>query len=169
MAIELVPLARLHLEKTMRWANDPELMRLLGRTRPVTADEHQRWFDALASDADRLYLAILDVATGDHVGNVWLWSIDDRDRKAEIRIMIGESDHLGRGVGTEAIDLLCRHAFNELALRRIYAYVLEFNDRARRAFEKAGFAVEGHLRADRLLEGRPVDTYLLARLAPETG
>jgi RimJ/RimL family protein N-acetyltransferase len=75
---------------------------------------------------------------------------------------------VGRGAGTEAIDLLCGHAFDTMSLRRIYAYVLEFNARARRAFEKAGFVLEGQLRQDRLLDGRPVDTYLLARLRPAT-
>ena len=166
-AVELVPLARQHLESTMRWANDPELMRLLGRTRTVTVDEHQRWFAALASADDRLYMAILDVVTGDHIGNAWLWSIDEQDRKAELRIVIGEPGGAGRGAGSEAIALLSEHAFRSLDLHRVYAFVFAFNPRARRAFEKAGFTVEGLLRGDRWSEGGPVDTYLLARLRTE--
>ena len=99
-----------------------------------------------------------------HVGNVWLWAVDERHRKAELRIVIGERDARGRGVGTEAIDGLCDLAFEQRGLHRVYAYVLANNPRARRSFERAGFAVEGTLRDDRWIGEQFVDTYLLARI-----
>jgi RimJ/RimL family protein N-acetyltransferase len=162
--VRLTNLERRHLDRTLEWTNDPELMRLLGRKATVTREEHERWFADLSSARDRHYLAIEYISDGAHIGNVWLWAIDAGDRKAELRIVIGARDHVGRGEGTEAIELACRHAFADLGLRRVYAYVLDFNERARRAFEKAGFSVEGRLRADRLLDGRAVDTYLLAKV-----
>jgi RimJ/RimL family protein N-acetyltransferase len=48
----------------------------------------------------------------------------------------------------------------------VYAYVLGFNDRARRAFEKAGFTLETVLKGDRLTEQGPVDVYLFGRGDP---
>jgi diamine N-acetyltransferase len=162
--VTLVPLARRHLERTRQWANDPELMRLLDRTRVVTAEEHERWFAGLASATDRVYMAIEETATRTHIGNVWLWSVDERNRKAELRIVIGDRAHLGHGAGSEAVDLMCRYAFRTRALHRLYAHVLAFNTRARRAFEKAGFTTEGILKDDRLADGRLVDAYLLARV-----
>ena len=71
----------------------------------------------------------------------------------------------GRGVGTRAIDLVSRYAFEQLSLHRVYAYVLALNPRARRAFEKAGFSLEGTLRDDRSVGDGYVDSYLLSRLA----
>ena len=47
-----------------------------------------------------------------------------------------------------------RYAFEQLGLHRVYAYVLAFNPPARRAFEKAGFALEGTLRDDRRVDRR---------------
>ena len=165
-SVTLVPVERRHLERTREWANDPELMRLLGRDRTVTPEEHEAWFTSLSAARDRLYMAIEQTETGRHIGNVWLWDIDERHRRAELRIVIGDSSSTGRGLGTEAIDVLSRHAFGTLGLRRVYAYVLGFNARARRAFEKAGFALEGVLKEDRLSAGRPVDVYVLSRLDP---
>jgi RimJ/RimL family protein N-acetyltransferase len=81
-----------------------------------------------------------------------------------LRVVIGEPSQTTRGIGTEAIDLACSYAFERLNLHRIYAYVLEINPRARRAFEKAGFALEGTLRQDRWFEDRYVDVFVLGRL-----
>jgi RimJ/RimL family protein N-acetyltransferase len=157
-------LAQRHVERTRRWANDPELMRLLNRAAPVSEAEHERWFAALAGCDDRHYFAI-ETSAGAHVGNVWLWDIDRRHRKAELRIVIGEPDGQNRGLGPTAIDLACAHAFEELDLHRVYAFVLSINPRAKRAFQRAGFQCEGVLRDERWLGDRYCDSYLLARLS----
>ncbi len=162
--VTLTPLGSRHLERTRAWANDPELRRLLNRAAEVSEAEHQVWFADLASRKDRAYLAIALNGSGRHIGNVWLWAIDDVHGKAELRIVVGDGASRGRGAGTEAIALACRYGFGARDLHRIYAYVLAFNTPAIRSFEKAGFRVEGVLREDRLSEGRFVDAVLLARL-----
>jgi len=140
-------------------------MRLLDRRQPVTEEEHERWFAALPSSPDRLYKAIEEIDTGEHIGNVWLWAIDRIDDQAELRIVVGASGRAGRGAGTEAIRLMSEYALGPFKLRRVYAYVLAFNERARRAFEKAGFAPEGVLKADRMTPEGPVDVYVFGRVA----
>jgi len=162
--ISLRPLERRHLEQTRAWANDPELARLLDRARPVSDAEHDEWFAALHQHPNRLYFAIETNKDDRHIGNVWLWDIDWRHRRAELRIVIGETPQPGRGTGTEAISLLCDYAFERLNLHKIYAYVLAINPRARRAFEKAGFALEGTLKDDRWTGEGYTDVYLLGRL-----
>jgi RimJ/RimL family protein N-acetyltransferase len=161
----LVPLAREHLAATLAWANDGALMRLLNRERPVAPGEHERWFARLAARDDERHFAVMQGAA--HVGNVWLAAIDRRHRKAEVRIVIGEPAARGRGIGRAAIDLVAAHAFDRLGLHRLYAYVLAPNDPARRAFEAAGFTVEGQLRHDRWTGETWVDAVVLARLAPD--
>jgi RimJ/RimL family protein N-acetyltransferase len=165
--LRLVPLARAHVARTRDWANDPELALLMDRARPVSEVEHDAWFAALLQRADCAYFAVEE--RDRHVGNVWLWAIDGRHRKAELRVVIGEAAARGRGVGSRAIDLLCRYGFERLNLHRIYAYVLGINPAGRRAFETAGFVLEGTLREDRWSEGRFVDCDVLARLRPAGG
>lgn len=67
-------------------------------------------------------------------------------------------------MGTEAISLLCAYAFERLNLHKVYAHVLAINPRARRAFEKAGFALEGTFREDRWTGEGYTDVYFLGRL-----
>jgi RimJ/RimL family protein N-acetyltransferase len=162
--VQLVALDRRHLPATLTWMNDPALMRLLGRARVVRPEEHQRWFEALSGRRDCQYFAIETTQGTRHLGNVWLWDIDYQHRRAEVRVLIGEPGGSNKGVGTEAIKLVTDHAFGVLNLHRVYAYVLAFNPRARRAFEKAGFQPEGLLRSDRVSGDTFVDVHLLGRL-----
>lgn len=152
-----------HLAATRRWANDPELMRLLDRAEPVSEAEHAAWFAALTHQSDRRYFALELGDERRHVGNAWLWQIDRRHAKAEVRIVVGEAAAQGAGIGTRALEALAEIAFHELGLTRLYAYTLGFNPRARRAFEKAGFVVEGLLKNDRRLADEFCDVYLLGR------
>lgn len=163
--VRLVPLAPSHKVQMRTWANDPEIARLMDRARPVSEAEHEAFFEAIAHRDDCAFFAIELVDDHTHIGNVWLWSIDRRHRKAELRIVIGATAARGKGAGSEAIDLLCRHGFQQMNLHRIYAYVLSINPAAKRAFEAAGFAQEGILRDDRVSGDRFVDAYLLARLS----
>jgi len=161
--IILRPFERRHLDVTRTWLNDAENARLLNRACAISEVEHQRWFAGLHDHASRVYLAIERLDNAGHVGNVWLWDIDSRHSKAEVRIVIGDHSVAGRGIGSEAIDLVCRYGFEVLNLHRLYAYVLEINPRARRAFEKAGFALEGTLRKDRWADDHYVDVFVLGR------
>lgn len=160
--VRLCPLAHRHLDKTREWANDPELMRLLNRAHTISRDEHEHWFEGLQQREDCCYFAI-ETADGAHLGNVWLWAIDPRHRHAELRILM-DLDHAGKGVGSEAINSLCDYAFERLDLHKVYAYVLAINPRARRAFEKAGFVLEGTLREDRWTGAEFTDVHLLGKI-----
>jgi RimJ/RimL family protein N-acetyltransferase len=162
--VSLCPFERRHLEVTRAWSNHPQLMRLLGRSQVVSEDEHERWFASLGGRVDCAYFAIETNVDAKHVGNIWLWDVEPRHRKAELRIVIGDQTHLGHGAGSEAISLLCKYAFTSLNLHKVYAYVLGINPRALRAFEKAGFLVEGTLREDRRLDEGFIDVYFLGKL-----
>ena len=162
--VVLVAFESRHVAQTLHWTNDPELARLLGRSGTVTAAEHAQWFSGLAGRSDTRFFAIEAGPDAAHVGNVWLADIDRRHQKAEVRVVIGVPERLGSGLGSEALDLVAREAFETLGLHRVYAYVFAFNPRARRAFEKAGFALEGTLRDDRCDDTGFFDVFLLGRL-----
>src|SRR5690349_15688264 len=130
--ISLVPLDRRHLAHTRAWVNDPEIMRLLNRADYVSEEEHEEWFKRIKGKIDSAYFAI-ETDDHKHVGNIWLWEIDQRQRRAEVRIVIGDKSQFGKGLGTEAIRLISDYAFSQLKLHKVYAYVLSINPRARAA------------------------------------
>jgi RimJ/RimL family protein N-acetyltransferase len=162
--VALRPFDRRHLDRTLRWNNDADLCYLLGRWRPVSDLEHDEWFREVLAREDVVFFSI-ETRDGDrHIGNVWLSDIEPRHRKAEVRIVIGESIEQGKGAGSQALALISDYAFGALNLSRVYAYVLGINPRAKRAFERAGFALEGVLRADRWSGDRFIDVFLLGKL-----
>lgn len=164
--ISLTKFEAKHLQRSREWFNDPELARLLDRSRQISQEEHEKWFAELQRRSDCAYFAVEDPHRN-HIGNVWLHDIDRKNGKAELRVVLGESGSVGRGCGTEAIKALVHHAFTDLGLQRVYAFVLETNPRAKKAFEKAGFSVEGLLRRDRMVHGKLTDTYLLATFSTD--
>ena len=83
-----------------------------------------------------------------------LVELDRRNGSAELGIFIGEADEWGKGYGTDAVNAIVDFGFGELRLERIWLNVWTENDRARRAYEKAGFVHEGTLRHDRYEGGR---------------
>jgi RimJ/RimL family protein N-acetyltransferase len=89
------------------------------------------------------------------------WSPEDRS--ANLRILIGPAGR-DRGLGSEAVRLLVDHAFAATDLERISLEVMDFNPRARRVYERAGFVEEGRLRGAFRFDDEPVDVIVMALL-----
>ncbi len=67
--------------------------------------------------------------------------------------MIG-GQHVAQGLGTDAMRVLLRFAFEELGLNKIELSIWEYNARALRTYEKVGFFIEGTRRAAAFHAGR---------------
>jgi RimJ/RimL family protein N-acetyltransferase len=67
-------------------------------------------------------------------------------REAELGITIGERGYWSQGYGRDAVATVVRHIFRTTGFRRVYLKSLEWNERAQRAFEHAGFRTCGRLR-----------------------
>jgi len=83
---------------------------------------------------------------------------------AELQIRIGDAADRGRGVGSEAVGLLLRFAFDDLNLQRVQLHVFADNAAAIRVYEKAGFVREGVLRQAAHIGGKYVDVVLMGIL-----
>jgi len=150
---------------------DPEVGRLTGS--PVAEswddaaeDRFVTWYSTRHEQRDRLDLAVIDQATGACVGEVVLNEWDAGNRSCNFRILLAATGR-DRGLGTEATRLIVGYGFERLGLHRISLGVFSFNPRARRAYEKAGFVVEGVLRDAYLCDGVWVDDIVMSILAPE--
>ena len=87
--------------------------------------------------------------------------------EAFVGIGIGESEFWGKGYGTEAMLLILRYAFMELNLQRVSLDVFDYNQRAIRSYEKAGFKLEGRQRGMLLREGKRWDLVYMGLLREE--
>jgi len=83
---------------------------------------------------------------GRHIGNVMYYNIDTIRHECELGITIGDRAYWGQSYGRDAVETLVRHIFRSTGFRRVYLKTLEWNVRARRAFERAGFRMCGRMR-----------------------
>lgn len=109
-----------------------------------------------------MHWAIVDCSDGAFIGVTGLQHIDHHSRNCEWGIWTGPPSRWGRGLGTEACTLATRFAFHHLGMEKVYLFVYETNERGRRAYEKAGYHVEGELPRDSLVDGRLVTVYLMS-------
>ena len=95
------------------------------------------------------------------IGNIMLAGHDVRRRHAELGIVIGENDYRGKGYGTDAVNAVLDFAFGELGLERVALSTLAGNQAGQRAYEKAGFKLEGTARSATFNRGKFHDVTLM--------
>jgi RimJ/RimL family protein N-acetyltransferase len=108
---------------------------------------------------------VVDV-DGTAVGSASLFEFDSFARHAEAGISL-VPDARGRGIGTAAISQLVEFGFVRRNLRRIHLQAIASNLGAIRAYEKAGFVVEGRRRQHAWVRGAYEDIVLMGILRSE--
>ncbi len=171
---DLVRLAHIHKDQiptALRWLRDYETMRLTDDevVVPMTDEAEQNWYDSAVKDDTQYSFAIRTLADDTHIGNCGLFSINQKDRSAMFGILVGEKDYWGKGYGTDATRLVLRFAFWELNLNRVELEVFDYNPRAIRAYEKAGFVREGVRRDALFREGAYHDIIVMGILREDWG
>ena len=157
-----------NLSAVVRWYRDPELARLSRyQTRPMPYEEIEHFFRTRLLAADAFAYAIHERPGGRLVGLTTFSNLDTDNGTALFHITIGEPAAQGHGLGTEATELMVGHAFDVLGLHRVGLSVFEFNARAIRAYEKAGFRIEGRLREAIQRDQRYFDEVQMGILAGE--
>ena len=158
----LFPFEEAESQVYRQWVNKEEFTTLLGRAIPVTKAEHDNWYKSITQGSSSVVFAVKTLDEEQYLGNVWLHNIHWVNRNGELRIFLGAEEAQGKGYGTRASKLLVRFAFEKLGLHKVYLYVSNVNPRAARAFEKAGFQLEGELKDEFYLDGKFVDVKRMA-------
>jgi RimJ/RimL family protein N-acetyltransferase len=170
--IRLRAVERGDLPKFHEWLNDPEVTEGLSQYLPLSFADEDNWYEKMMQgEAEQRPLAI-EVQDGQEwklIGNTSLFNLEWTNRCAEFGIFIGDKTRWRQGYGTETLELILRHGFDTLNLNRIYLRVFASNPRARSAYEKAGFVLEGTLRESLFRHGQYVDTHVMSILRSEWG
>ncbi len=72
------------------------------------------------------------------VGFITVKQINYILRCAELGLVF-DPNHLSKGYGSKALKIVVKKCFEELKLKRVYLRVADFNVRAKKAYQKAGF------------------------------
>ena len=130
---------------------------------PSTLEQAREW--VAVTPPDQLHWAIECRADGAFLGTTGFHAIDHRNRHCGWGIWTGPPERWGHGFGTEACVLSVNYAFRYLAMEKVWLYVYQGNDRARRSYEKAGFVSEGVRRRHDWSTGALIDVEMMAVFA----
>lgn len=163
----LRPLEEADAAGCYEWISDPDVRRTLGmRARPNTEAQAREYIRSIDFRSEQGF-AIVTREGGVYVGNTSLHEIDYVDRRAMLGIVIGRKDFWDKGIGTEAVALLCRHAFETLNLHKVCLNCDATNERALKVYARLGFKVEGRRREQHFYEGRYLDDVIMGMLRGE--
>ncbi|MBZ2174091.1 GNAT family N-acetyltransferase [Schnuerera sp. xch1] len=141
----------------VKWINDEKNNKYLHYDLPLEEDKTLRWFRNIKDRGDRVDYTI--TYNEEPIGLIGLLNIDQKNKKAEYYICLGEDKYKGKGIAYISSRLLIDIAYRELKLNKIYLYTETNNIAAQKLFQKVGFKKEGLLKEDLIYNGRKVDRY----------
>ncbi len=165
------------LDRFLVWINDPDVTENLLQQLPISSVEEKSWYEKMMALPPARHVMVIEIRKSSDgitrsdewiaIGNIQFISMDERLGSASVGIMIGEKDHWDNGYGTEAMQLMLAHGFNTLNLNRIYLSVCKKNLRGIRAYEKAGYKLEGTLREAHYQHGEYSDMLIMSVIRRE--
>ena len=162
----LRPLSEDDLPDVVRWLSDPEVRQFYGDP-PDSIEAARRY--ALEADVNPVWRFVIE-EDGRGVGEIQYghqYAGADFSWTAGIDIFIGEPEARNRGVGTEAVRTMLAYLFEVKRVHRVTIDPEVANVRAIRAYEKAGFRLDGVLRHNAHEHGEYVDTHFMSVLEDE--
>ena len=99
--------------------------------------------------------------SGEIIGSVGFTVINKNFRRGEFGYWLAKK-YRNQGIMTEATELVVRHAFTKLKLKRIHAFVDPDNVASIKVLEKCGFENEGLLKKFIKQNNRYKDMYIFA-------
>jgi RimJ/RimL family protein N-acetyltransferase len=167
--VALGPIRRDLVPVYQRWMNDFDVLRTLavGGPRPLTAEGEIGWYERTAVSQTDASFTLYERSSLRPIGSLGLHQVDHYNRTALFGILIGEKDCWGKGYGTEATRLVLEYAFTTLGLHNVMLNVFANNERAMRAYRRAGFREIGRRRQAHRVAGDVEDIVFMDCLATE--
>lgn len=153
------------------WNRDSEFKRLLDTSaRLHSAKSTVDFFKKMMDEAkpNEYYFTIRALEDNRLLGDISIDVVNNwMGRSAFVGISIGDRSDWGKGYGTDAMKVALRFAFTEVNLNRVTLTVFEYNPRAIRSYEKAGFRHEGRVRGALLKDGKRWDMLFMGILCED--
>lgn len=153
-----------HIPFYYAWRNNPEIA-IFDQSeflRPMSYEEVHDWSMRMVEGTT--YLIKQDDVP---IGTCAFMNVDQRNRHAELSIVIGEAKQWGKGYGTQVMNQLLVWGFEGMNLERLYLRVFDFNARAIALYEKMGFKREGTMRKMVYRDGAYHDVHIYGLLRSE--
>lgn len=123
-----------------------------------------KWFKQVSNkNSDRIMFMIVNKKSKP-IGICGLIKIDKENQSGDIAIILGNQQIHGRGIGTEALNMLLKYGFEKLQLHRIEAEVFSFNEISIKLFTKLFFEHDATKRDSLWRNGQWWDVHIFSLL-----
>jgi RimJ/RimL family protein N-acetyltransferase len=147
--------------------NNKEVRETLFLFSPLTKKEAQEKIEGWIASKENKIFTICETETDTPIGITGLFRIDYVSRAAVFYIAIYNPEFWSKGYGKEATKLVLKYSFEILNLNRIQLHVATNNIKGVKAYEKAGFKIEGTLREAMYHHNKYIDFYVMGILRKE--
>jgi len=108
-------------------------------------------------ESSRNHLGIVTLADGEPIGAMAYLDHSRKQKRAELRKLIGDPGARGKGLAAEATRMWIQYGIHGLGLEKIYVSTLQTQIANIKLNEKIGFQVEGLLTNEVLIDGERCD------------
>lgn len=142
--ITLRPMKRDDMPAFSRWTTDIEVMGPVTKGKLFTLKEEYAWFDDISKKTGECQWTIVLNDAERIIGSCGL-SDAYNSSGPEFGILIGDKNEWGKRYGGEAIGLIAGYATDVLKAPRLHLKVYTSNEKAIRAYKRAGFIINEHI------------------------
>jgi RimJ/RimL family protein N-acetyltransferase len=155
-----------------RWADDPQLQRMVGsellQEYTDVFEKDPSFYESLLTDTSQIVFTInANRGFCEPVGLVRLFNIHQSEGYAGIETVVGEARASRRGFGVQASRLMAYYGCDVLGLRRLEAKAYEYNPLSINTLKRNGFTHEGTLRQASCRDDRYWDILVFGILRDE--
>lgn len=137
--ITIQPFGKVDFKQLIAWAESEDaLIQFAGHffTFPLTTEQ----LDNYIQDKNRLIFKVIDVNRNNTIGHAEI-QIVSQTISVLCRIIIGDKNFRGQGIGQQIIHHLLEISFIQLLMERVELYVFDWNISAIKCYEKSGFTI----------------------------
>lgn len=139
-----------HINIYLKWENNPIIRKYQHVEIPITLEIMKKeWFSDVR-DKKKITFEIWYKKDKIPIGLIDFHKISSKRRRAEICIYIGELEYWGKGIGTEAVNLMLNYGFNTWNYHKIVAKVNVNNKQSLKMFKNIGFIEKRQRRKGRM-------------------
>lgn len=146
--------------------SDERVMRHIGRPRATSLQDAIDVIERIACDRasnNGMTWGMQLAGSIELIGTIGFYRLKPEHFTGEVGYLL-HPDHWGRGLMSEALDLVTGHGFGRIGFHRIEAITAPENQPSRRVLERCGYRLEGILRGNYHWQGAQLDSALYGRL-----
>lgn len=155
-------------DTVLSWFDNSELMKYYTNSKKkIDKDELIQSIKNGEIDGTSFTYFIEFKATNQIIGTVKVGPINNVHKISDLVTLIGEHGNFGKGIGTEAITLGNKIAFEKYDIRKLFGGMYANNIASIKAYTRAGWVVEGVLYGHYFEKGKNHDRILVGCFNPK--